>query len=158
MKKATLILLLVISFGLVQAQTKVQTPDLVYGELFKDVQMSRIFPDGKTFVDCVPKRDPKEIVKDYLAIKKNPAIRFSLELFVKENFELPPAPPTVNYVQQEKDVVMHIKNLWGALRREPDKASPVGGGLVGAGSLLLPLPHCYIVPGGRFREIYYWDS
>ncbi len=49
---------------------QVQTPDQVYGELFKDVQMSKIFPDGKTFVDCMPKRDPKEIVKDYLAIKK----------------------------------------------------------------------------------------
>ena len=76
MKKATLIHLLVFSFGLIQAQTKVQTPDQVYGELFKDVQMSKIFPDGKTFVDCVPKKDPKEIVKDYLAVKKNPAVRF----------------------------------------------------------------------------------
>ena len=26
------------------------------------------------------------------------------------------------------------------------------------GSSLLPLPHPYIVPGGRFNEIYYWDS
>ena len=26
------------------------------------------------------------------------------------------------------------------------------------GSSLLPLPYEYIVPGGRFREIYYWDS
>jgi alpha,alpha-trehalase len=25
-------------------------------------------------------------------------------------------------------------------------------------SSLLPLPHPYVVPGGRFREIYYWDS
>ena len=25
-------------------------------------------------------------------------------------------------------------------------------------SSLLPLPYAYIVPGGRFREIYYWDS
>ena len=25
-------------------------------------------------------------------------------------------------------------------------------------SSLLPLPHRYVVPGGRFREIYYWDS
>jgi alpha,alpha-trehalase len=63
---------------------------------------------------------------------------------------MPPAPPAINYVQQEKDVVMHIKNLWGALRREPDKKIE--------GSSLLPLPHPYIVPGGRFREIYYWDS
>src|SRR6188474_593798 len=150
MKKTTLILIALFSFGAISAQTKVQTPDQVYGELFKDVQMSKIFPDGKTFVDCVPKRDPKEIVKDYLAIKRNTAVRFSLELFVKENFDLPPAPPTINYIQQEKDVVMHIKNLWGALRREPDKKIE--------GSSLLPLPYSYIVPGGRFREIYYWDS
>ena len=25
-------------------------------------------------------------------------------------------------------------------------------------SSLLPLPQPYVVPGGRFREIYYWDS
>ena len=137
MKKTILILIIIFSLGSLSAQLKVQTPDQVYGELFKDVQMSRIFPDGKTFVDCVPKRNPKDIVKDYLAIKKNPAIRFSLEFFVKENFEMPPAPPAVNYIQQEKDVVMHIKNLWGALRREPNKKIE--------GSSLLPLPHPYII-------------
>jgi alpha,alpha-trehalase len=129
---------------------KVQTPDQIYGALFKDVQMARIFPDGKTFVDCVPRRNPKDIVKDYLAVKNNPVIKFSLKLFVEENFELPPAPPALNYIQQEKDVVMHIKNLWSVLRREPDKKVQ--------GSSLLPLPYPYIVPGGRFREIYYWDS
>ena len=150
MKIAALSLITLFTIGSLFAQTKVQTPDQVYGELFKEVQMSRIFPDGKTFVDCIPKKDPKEIVKDYLRIKNNPAIKFSLELFVKENFEMPPAPPAVNYVQQEKDVVMHIKNLWGALKREPDKKIE--------GSSLLPLPFPYIVPGGRFREIYYWDS
>ncbi|HSK13233.1 MAG TPA: trehalase family glycosidase, partial [Phnomibacter sp.] len=31
-------------------------------------------------------------------------------------------------------------------------------GTVVPGSSLLPLPGPYIVPGGRFREIYYWDS
>ncbi|MEJ7664338.1 MAG: trehalase family glycosidase [Hymenobacter sp.] len=25
-------------------------------------------------------------------------------------------------------------------------------------SSLLPLPRPYVVPGGRFREMYYWDS
>jgi len=150
MKNTKLFLITVFSFQVISAQIKVKTPDQVYGELFRDVQMSRIFPDGKTFVDCVPKRDPKEIVKNYLAVKKNPAVRFSLELFVKENFDMPPAPPALNYIQQEKDVVMHIKNLWSTLRREPDKKIE--------GSSLLPLPNPYIVPGGRFREIYYWDS
>ena len=26
------------------------------------------------------------------------------------------------------------------------------------GSSRVPLPHPYVVPGGRFREIFYWDS
>ena len=25
-------------------------------------------------------------------------------------------------------------------------------------SSVLPLPYPYVVPGGRFRELYYWDS
>jgi alpha,alpha-trehalase len=127
----------------------VQTPDQVYGALFKDVQMSGVFPDGKTFVDCVPKRNPKDIVKDYLALKNKPAIKFNLKLFVEDNFELPKTPQ-LNYITQEKDVVMHIKNLWGVLKRDADKSVD--------GSSLLSLPYPYIVPGGRFREIYYWDS
>lgn len=128
---------------------EVKTPDQVYGQLFRDVQMSGIFPDGKTFVDCVPKRPPKEIVKDYLAAKNNPALRFSLQLFVEKNFEFPKTPE-LNYVTREKDVVAHINNLWNVLKREPDTLVE--------GSSLLPLPYPYIVPGGRFREIYYWDS
>ena len=127
-----------------------QTPDKLYGELFTDVQLSSIFPDNKTFVDCTPKRDPKAIVKDYLALKSNPTVRYSLKMFVESNFDLPPAPPAFNYVQQEKDVTSHIRNLWSVLKREADK--PV------TGSSLLPLPDPYIVPGGRFREVYYWDS
>lgn len=128
---------------------KVQTPDQVYGALFKDVQMAKIFPDGKTFVDCIPKKDPKEIVKEYLAAKNNPALRFSLKMFVEANFDLPETP-ALNYVTKEKDVVSHIQNLWSVLKRNADKDIE--------GNSLLPLPYPYIVPGGRFREIYYWDS
>ena len=127
-----------------------QTPDKLYGQLFTDVQLSGIFPDNKTFVDCTPKRDPKAIVKDYLALKNNPTVRYDLKMFVESNFDLPAAPPAFNYVQQEKDVTAHIRNLWPVLKREADK--PI------VGSSLLPLPNPYIVPGGRFREVYYWDS
>jgi alpha,alpha-trehalase len=147
MRKISLLTLLIIAVQ-VSAQ-KVQTPDQIYGVLFKDVQMAKIFPDGKTFVDCVPKKNPKEIVKDYVAAMNNPALRFSLQLFVEANFELPKTPQ-LNYITQEKDVVAHIKNLWNVLRRDADK--PI------VGSSLLPLPYPYIVPGGRFREVYYWDS
>ncbi|HET9824698.1 MAG TPA: trehalase family glycosidase, partial [Chitinophagaceae bacterium] len=149
MKKIlSLLLVLAVVFN-ISGQQQVKTPAEIYGELFADVQMRHVFPDSKTFPDCVPKRDPKEIVKDYLAMKKNFAIRFKLDEFVTANFDLPKTPQ-LNYITKEKDVVMHIKNLWNVLRREAD--TPVNG------SSLLALPHPYIIPGGRFREIYYWDS
>jgi alpha,alpha-trehalase len=125
------------------------TPDEIYGELFRDVQMNKVFADGKTFVDCVPKRDPKAILSDYKKLKANPAVKYSLQKFVEDNFIIP-APPQVKNIQQEKDVTSHIKNLWSVLKREPDVKVN--------GSSLLPLPNPYIVPGGRFGEIYYWDS
>ncbi|MBC7886600.1 MAG: alpha,alpha-trehalase TreA [Ferruginibacter sp.] len=123
-------------------------PDKIFGQLFRDVQLQKIFPDGKTFVDCIPKRKVKDIMYDY-GIKKGPGM--DLKKFVTDNFELPAAPPQFNYIQQEKDVSIHIKNLWGVLRRDADEKPA-------AGSSLLPLPNPYIVPGGRFREVYYWDS
>jgi alpha,alpha-trehalase len=143
-------LILLIICALYSIATEAQvilSPDKIYGALFHDVQMNRVFPDGKTFVDCIPKRNPKEIVTDYYKQKNTPG--FTLKKFVEDNFELPHTPQ-LNYITREKDVVAHINNLWGVLRREPDSAI--------AGSSLLPLPYPYIVPGGRFREIYYWDS
>src|SRR5215212_3822702 len=119
MKKWITFLLAFVFIVNVQAQQRVQTPAEIYGALFTDVQMAGIFPDSKTFADCTPKKDPKVIVKDYLAIKRNPAIKFNLEGFVKENFDLPKTPQ-LNYITQEKDVVMHIKNLWSILRRDKD--------------------------------------
>lgn len=157
MKKCISFLLAFVVVISISGQWQVRTPAEIYGELFTDVQIARIFPDSKTFPDCVAKRDPKAIVKDYLAVKNNPAIRFSLEMFVKENFDLPKTPQ-LNYITQEKDVQMHIKNLWGVLRRPADIASPSVRWSEEAGNSLLPLPNPYIVPGGRFREIYYWDS
>ena len=138
------------------------TPDKVYGQLFTDVQLQQILPDGKAFVDCTPKRKVADIMYDYGMMKGS---NMNLKKFVEDNFNMPPAAPQLNYIQQEKDPVMHIKNLWGVLSRDADKASSFGGepvpmnrDLEGAGMSLLALPYPYIVPGGRFREIYYWDS
>ena len=122
-------------------------PDKIYGELFTDVQMQHIFPDGKTFVDCVPKRKPVDIMYDY-GMQRGP--NFNLKKFVEENFQIPQAVGANYKTDSTQDVVTHITNLWSVLRRDPDKEVE--------GSSLLPLPYPYIVPGGRFREVYYWDS
>src|SRR5256885_8101351 len=142
----TLLFTLFFRFSMAQS---IQSPDEIYGQLFRDVELHRIFDDSKTFVDCIPKRDPKLILDDYKRSKDDPTARFSLKVFVEQNFIIPQHHPS-KYKTTEKDIVKHITNLWTVLSRKSDTTIQ--------GSSLLPLPHEYIVPGGRFREIYYWDS
>ena len=119
-----------------------------YEELFEAVQMSRIFPDSKTFVDCAPKLDPAEILARYRQNVSRPD--FNLADFIKAYF----APPVVHashYIADPKqNILEHIDGLWEVLTRRPEEHP--------SQSSLLPLPEPYVVPGGRFGEIYYWDS
>ncbi|MBK6827185.1 MAG: alpha,alpha-trehalase TreF [Chitinophagaceae bacterium] len=114
--------------------------------LFREVQIKKIFPDGKTFVDCVPKIPEREIETKFELLKDKPG--FNLKTFVLTHFELP-VPHSDHYKSDNsKSVRENIETLWDVLTREPVKKD---------GSLI-PLPYPYIVPGGRFGEIYYWDS
>lgn len=141
----------ILCYSYLQAQYGSFTPpDKLYGVLFADVQMSRVFKDGKTFVDCIPKKSPAEITEAYGKLKNNPLVRYSLKMFVESNFT-EPAEVASGYVSDTSlAVATHINGLWKVLSHQPDALQQ--------GSSLLPLPNPYIVPGGRFREIYYWDS
>lgn len=121
------------------------SPDELYGPLFEAVQRARIFPDQKTFADAVARETPEEIRQRYLEAKPTGA---ALKEFVEAHFLLPEARGVT--VPGAESLEAHLKALWPLLRRQPDQPVP--------GSSLLPLPYPYVVPGGRFREIYYWDS
>jgi alpha,alpha-trehalase len=124
------------------------TPGRRFGELFVAVQTTRVFRDSKTFVDCAPRRPPDVILADYHARRDAPG--FDLPRFVHDNFEVQ-RPPDSHYVSDPgQSLVEHIDGLWDVLTRDP-RAHP-------AHSSLLPLPLPYVVPGGRFGEICYWDS
>ncbi len=129
---------------------RVQTPADLYGDLFVAVQTRRIFPDGKTFVDAVPRRAAAAIMRDWRA--RGAMDDAALRAFVLANFDVPglapaPAPDTAG---GRVAMAEHIRRLWPVLTRAP-LAPP-------AGSSALALPRAYVVPGGRFREMYYWDS
>ncbi|HEY6900664.1 MAG TPA: alpha,alpha-trehalase, partial [Puia sp.] len=120
MKRSAGFLLIVLSSLLSFGQPIVTTPpDKIYGKLFVDVQMNKVFPDGKTFVDCLPKRKPSEILADYETAKGSAG--FDLKKFVQDNFEVPPAPADTYKTNTADDVVTHIRNLWSVLKRTPDK-------------------------------------
>lgn len=147
MRKLLLILFIGLQFGRVTAQ-QTKTPDQLYGQLFVDIQMQNVLKDGKTFVDCVPKRDPQLILTEYLELKKSQK-NFNLASFVAANFNLPDSASTIVKINR-LPIVDHIDQLWKSLLRTPVQQD--------TNSTLLQLPYPYIVPGGRFREIYYWDS
>lgn len=118
-----------------------------YGSLLVDVQMQRVFPDGKTFVDCTPKFPTVTIMKRYQDEKGT--TDFDLKTFVLDNFELSVSPTSDYKTDMHRSASDHIKALWPYLKRDADERS-VGSRIA--------LPNPYIVPGGRFREVYYWDS
>ena len=127
-----------------------ETPSQLYGRLFEDVQMKHVFPDGKTFADAVANDPPATIMERYRQESARPG--FDLPGFVRRNFTVPRSAGTGYRPVPGEDVCRHIDSLWRVLERAPDKAFPAGY------SSLLPLPESYVVPGGRFNEIYYWDS
>ncbi len=121
-----------------------QSPAELYGPLFEAVQREWVFDDGKTFVDAAARDEPAAILAAYE--RERPEGRDALRAFVERHFVLPDAAPEA----QTDSLVAHIRGLWPQLTRPP--LDPP----VGSSALALPAP--YVVPGGRFREIYYWDS
>ncbi len=118
------------------------------GPLFQDVQLSGIFADSKTFVDARPLLVPAEIAAAYASARSSAS--FSLRTFVERHFELPQPVGEGFSTDTTQSMEEHIRALWPVLTRRPDTSD--------ARSSLIPLPEAYVVPGGRFREIYYWDS
>ncbi|PXV78586.1 alpha,alpha-trehalase TreA [Pantoea sp. PNA 03-3] len=124
-----------------------QPPDVRLGPLFNAVQQAKFYPDQKTFADAVPKYDPSSILADWQMQKNQRG--FDLKRFVAANFTLPTdsdkyVPPAGQNLRD------HINGLWPVLTRTTSNT--------GKYDSLLPLPKPYVVPGGRFREVYYWDS
>ena len=137
MRILILVIFAVCYYGSLDAQVD---PPHQYPQLFQDVQLQHVFKDQKTFVDCNPKVDPSSL--DSLYLIKRAKSDFSLKNFVGTYFDT---------LQQDTAAMLHhLHFLWNELTRQPDQRQQY--------STLLSLPNPYIIPGGRFKEIYYWDS
>jgi alpha,alpha-trehalase len=117
-------------------------------ELFETVQLSGIFKDSKTFPDMIACRNMEEIISDFEVLRNNDT--FELKKFVTDNFSSV-IPEEKTFVTSNTDSAEnHILRLWEHLtKKTPENTHS---------STYIPLPHEFVVPGGRFQEIYYWDS
>lgn len=123
-----------------------KSPDVALGELFEDVQKRRVYGDGKTFVDLIPRRRMKHIQQEYLLSRSDP--QFDLRDFVSRHFYEFGNLKTAYHTDLSMTPRQHIAELWHVLERKNrrDRGS------------LIALPNAYVVPGGRFSEQFYWDS
>ena len=128
-----------------------RSPQDLFQDLFSAVQSAGVFPDSKTFADAVPRAPPQTILRRFHALQPNTPQ--ALRQFVEQNFLIGDTAAPVEAQQPLAaglPIGAHIDQLWSRLTRDTATVPPF--------SSALPLPRPYVVPGGRFRELYYWDS
>ncbi|HNT76674.1 MAG TPA: trehalase family glycosidase [Anaerolineae bacterium] len=143
------------------------------GQLFELVQLLRVFGDSKTFPDAPSGgaeaavwADVEALIGRYAPLLREKVaspealagvldaarlldeLRFELEQLVGQHFDL--RGPLSGAPLQSASMEAHIACMWDWLTRRPAAGQERG--------TLLPLSHPYVVPGGRYVELYYWDS
>jgi alpha,alpha-trehalase len=125
-----------------------ETPQQTFGPLYRAVEEAELFSDSKEFADAVPRSDPAAIMADYR--RRQPKTATDLKAFVADHFTLPAEAAVPVGSPDRRPLSEHIDVMWSHLVRRTHATPPR--------SSLIALPYPYVVPGGRFREIYYWDS
>ncbi|RKP26544.1 Six-hairpin glycosidase-like protein, partial [Syncephalis pseudoplumigaleata] len=125
------------------------------GNILDVVQSARLEKDSKYFVDQPTSKPLAQVLSAFEALPKNPT-RDQVKAFVDANF-LPAgteiAPANLTDYQEHPGFLSRIKDE--NLRRFAHAKDAICRDCV---SSALPARHPFVVPGGRFREFYYWDS
>ena len=151
-----------------------------HGPLLEAVQLSGIFNDSKTFVDMPLRVSPEAALAEFARLN-NSENEEVLQGFLSSYFLPPgtgdlvaatppdwlPNPPLLDHIGNDDDggggdgdgakwrkFAFDLNQIWPALYRTT-------GGAVGENPerySLLRRRRGLVLPGGRFRETYYWDS
>ncbi|XP_044759539.1 trehalase-like [Coccinella septempunctata] len=141
------------------------------GELLDTVQRAKIFPDSKTFVDQRMLYDESVIFENFQQLMNtsdNRPSRDQIRTFVQSNFaegnelqnwtlpDYDPNPPFLQKVNNStlRYLATEIVKIWPTLARK------IKADIIQDSSRysIIPVPNPFVVPGGRFKESYYWDS
>lgn len=141
------------------------------GQLLQSVNLAKPFADPKTFVDKPTSKTSQQVLSDFEAISNASLTEGSIVTFVNSDFKgeglelqalaLPQFNPTPAFLNNVTDPLIKawsqtVHGYWTQLIRSTNDSALCQGG--NCESTLIPLNHTFVVPGGRFREQYYWDS
>lgn len=157
-----------------------ESPIYCKGDLLDLIQESVLFQDSKYFVDMVGRASEVDIIERWREeqLENNSHSngitedekKLKLSKFIRENFDKP-GRELRNLVpkdwKEETDFLSKFKkgstlysfvhlihSKWQSLQRKVDLKRIC----TNCATSMLPLPKPFMVPGGRFRELYYWDS
>ena len=154
----------------VQNATALDRAATVYcdgSRILEAVQRANLFDDCKEFVDMPLKIDPEDALAAFDALPK-PLTNATLRRFVEEHFD-----------EAGSDVEAHRPDDWTPTPALLERVAPAWAPFVGALNDIWPdlvrrttdavsehperrslffRRRPFVVPGGRFRESYYWDT
>ncbi|KZT35404.1 glycoside hydrolase [Sistotremastrum suecicum HHB10207 ss-3] len=147
------------------------------GELLQTLNIAEPYADSKTIVDKPTNKSSQAVLNDFnaiaapglTAITENSIVTFLGQDFRGEGLELEaqnltnfnPNPAFLNNVTDPvmKAWTQTVHGYWTSLIRGTNASALCReGNSTTCESTLIPLNHTFVVPGGRFREQYYWDS
>ncbi|KAI0354813.1 glycoside hydrolase [Trametes cingulata] len=145
------------------------------GALLQTVNLARAYADSKTFVDKPTSKSSQQVLSDFAAlgngtITEGAVVNFLDNDFRGEGLELEAValadfnaqPAFLSRVSDSlvKAFSQTVHGFWTQLIRSTNDTAlcPEGTESGSCESSLIPLNHTFVVPGGRFREQYYWDS
>ncbi|XP_068914433.1 trehalase-like isoform X3 [Tenebrio molitor] len=157
----------------VSAQSQPSCDSLVYcqGNLLHTIQMARIFNDSKTFVDMRMLNDEQTTLVNFDKLMndtdQNPS-QDDIKKFFDDNFkegdefenwvpsDFTDTPKLLSRITDKsvREFAQDLVNIWPKLARKIKQEVLDSPELY----TLLPVENGFIIPGGRFREFYYWDS
>ncbi|XP_072309122.1 trehalase [Eucyclogobius newberryi] len=141
------------------------------GPILDQVQKAKLYDDDKYFVDMKLKVSPDTILSAFknLSSEFSTVSREKLQEFINMYFEKPGSefetwtppdwhnnPAFLNKINDKRlrEWAANIHQLWKILGKK------IRDGVRDHAELYSQIytPHPVVVPGGRFRELYYWDS
>ncbi|KAJ7644707.1 glycoside hydrolase family 37 protein [Roridomyces roridus] len=142
------------------------------GSLLQTLNVAQPFIDPKTIVDKPTSKNASSVLSDFAKLPTNGSLTESAVVsFIDADFagegqelEAVPLPQFVaapSFLSNVSDPLVKafaqtVHGFWPQLARGTNASTLCTGGK--CESTLIPLNHTFVVPGGRFREQYYWDS
>ncbi|CAK5272228.1 unnamed protein product [Mycena citricolor] len=143
------------------------------GSVLQTLNLAGIFTDPKTIVDKPTSKNRSTVLADFAALNSSgtaltegQVVSFVDADFTGEGQELeavvlPGFTTTPAFLKNVTDPLLKafsqtVNGFWTQLVRGTNASTLCDG--VRCESSLIPLNHTFVVPGGRFREQYYWDS